>query len=572
MNNPNTVHEVSQLPHEQLKSAQSLMLNYWNNTLKFVQALKSSGFKDDQLLTQASPSVSETPGLTGYQAQTLIFNTRLRFNPAVIVMCESTENVAQAYKQAISLNLPIRVRSGGHDHEGECTGTDVILLDLSRLKEFNVKKVNDDYIANIGSGYRFFQVVPKLADNNPPLTIPHGTCATVGLAGFIQGGGWGPWTRSKGMCCESLVGATVVLGNGEVIEVNAEDDIVDANDPSHKKLLWALRGGGALSYGIVTHFKVKAFEIPDEIHRFVINWNTNDEHAQAFSTLELLSQWEDVINNASTDKLVGTNLKINAIAANSQNKPLCHPSTMYGYWQGSWQELEQFVSNHFPNSTPIHQGTDTKANYNSALMGNWSRNSLFDVLKKQKRLGSLANADGTPFTPDFDAPAPHKLTSKVVKGSGLTKNGKEQLIKSLTSDLINAKSSDLGLFSYVTLGAIAGPFYNEISEKEANARVSFPYSKSHYTIQYQTWWNESVELKEQGQNNEVYNYINRAMDWIEVSRETQIEGTEGAFISFKDSAIPTKDYFLGSYEDLMKVKERYSRDPANHLRSRKTII
>ncbi|MEM5550047.1 FAD-dependent oxidoreductase [Pseudoalteromonas neustonica] len=566
MNNQNTVHEVSQQPHEQLKSAQSLMATYWNNTLRLVQALKSLDFKDDQLLTQASPSVSETPGLTGYQAQTLIFNTRLRFNPAVIIMCESTKNVAQAYKQAISLNLPIRVRSGGHDHEGECTGTDVILLDLSRLTDFNVDKVNGDYIASIGSGYRFFQVVPKLADNNPPLTIPHGTCATVGLAGFIQGGGWGPWTRSKGMCCESLVGATVVLGNGDIVEVN---------EKSHQALLWALRGGGALSYGIVTNFKVKAFEIPEEIHRFVINWNTNDEHAQLLPTFELLSQWEDVINNASTDMLVGTNLKINAVAAEhatSEVRKLCHPSSMYGYWQGSWQALEEFVTNNFSNSTPVHQGTDTKANYNSALMSNWSRNSLYDVLKNKMHVGNLTNTDGMPFTPDFDAPAPHKLTSKVVKISGLKKEGKDQLIQSLTSDLINAKSSDLGLFSYVTLGAIAGPFYDEISEEEPNARVAFPYSKSQYTIQYQTWWNESVELKEKGQNNEVYNYINRAMDWIEVSRETQINGTEGAFISFKDSAIPTKTYFLGSYQQLIDVKEAYSKDSFNHLRSRKTII
>lgn len=551
-------------PHQQLLEAERLMATYWNQSQRFVEVLKSLGFEQAQLLTQAASPVSETAGLTEYQAQTLIFNTRLRFYPAVIVMCRTTDDVAVAYQQAIKLNLPIRVRSGGHDHEGECTGTDVILLDLSGLKEFSVEKVQDEYVATVGSGYRFFQLVPKLADTEggirPALTIPHGTCATVGLAGYIQGGGWGPWTRTRGMCCESLVGATVVLGNGEVIDVSEDNN---------RPLLWALRGGGALSYGIVTRFRVKAFEIPDEIHRFEIHWNTDD--SQALPTWDILSDWEGAINDTSTADLVGTNLKINAISTSAAPKDLtklAHPCTMYGYWNGNWDDLKIFVSQYFPGSKVVWTGTDNNENYDESLMGNWSRNSLYELSAKH----NLLDPNGVPFTPDFDEPAPHKITSKVVTREGLKKCGKEQLLCSLTSDLISSDNARLGLYSYVTLGAIVGSFYENTTQEEAHERVAFPYSTAQYTIQYQTWWNEKICQKEKGQDNFVFNYINRAMDWIDVCRDTEIEGTKGSFISFKDSSIPTEHYFPGSYEELIEVKREFSHDCNNHLRTRKTIV
>ena len=622
-------------PERQFEEVEKRIQNYWESTQKYINALLTEHeFESEKVLTLLPPSDNENQDaqrpLTAkvfqeFQAESLIFNTRLQFSPSVIVKCQSTEQVQTAYTQAIAHNLPIRVRSGGHDHEGECTGTDVVLLDLGELKHFHVDTVEcagkSEYIAHIGSGYRFYQVVPKLAAHEPPLTIPHGTCATVGLAGYIQGGGWGPWTRAKGMCCESLVGATVVLQNGEVIDVSENEN---------EDLLWALRGGGALSYGIVTEFRVKAFELPDEIHRFEINWNNDDEHAATAPTWNYLTQWEEAINDATTTHLVGTNLKINAIPKTvTYVKEVKHPGTMFGYWSGTAEELEQFASAYFPGATAVITGTDTKTNYNSGLMSDWSRNSL----SKPKELGinalQVANApdqngaEPKPFTPDFDAPAPHKITSKLVgrapdlnpnnkllsdNPAGLNDTGKAQLIQSLTSDLVFAENAPLGLFSYVTLGAIAGPFYQQEFAVKAQDRVAFPYTDSKYTIQYQTWWNTELTLSEDkvshaqqslqgmlsatdmkslGQNNPVYQFVNRALDWIEVSRDTEIEGAYGAFISFKDSSIPTKTYFQQNYDKLLTVKKHYSgfKLPIlhtrpelslyvnfNHLRTRKTIM
>ncbi|MCX2766996.1 FAD-dependent oxidoreductase [Pseudoalteromonas sp. B530] len=583
------------IPEYQLEEAQKRIDRYWRATQGFILALESKhGFSAKQLLTLLPTGDTSMERFREYQAKALIFNTRFQFSPSVIVMCNNTDDVMRAYQEAIAFNLPIRVRSGGHDHEGECSGTDVVLLDLSGLKDFSIEKEGDDYIAHIGSGYRFYQLVPKLAESGykdiPPLTIPHGTCATVGLAGYIQGGGWGPWTRAKGMCCESLVGATVILQDGSRVEVS---------ETENEDLLWALRGGGALSYGIVTEFRVKAFELPDEIHRFEINWNNEAVGSTDLATWQLLSQWEDAINDTGkgTENLVGTNLKINAIPDVSEcekssgyEKALAHPSTMYGYWQGSEKALLQFAKQYFPTAKVQVTGTDTKQNYSEALMSDWSRNSLAN-LKKLGLKGTLAaSLDGEPFTPDFDAPAPHKITSKLVRESGLTEQGKLALLRSLTSPLLFAQNAPLGLFSYVTLGAIAGKFYANDTWDDAKERVAFPYTTAQYTIQYQTWWNTelkydgSYDSKRLGQANPVYRYVNRALDWIEVSRDTTIEGAYGAFISFKDASIPTQTYFQENYEKLIEIKEEYSGFTVkldcgkevyvnfNRLRTRKTII
>jgi hypothetical protein len=39
---------------------------------------------------------------------------------------------------------------------------------------------------------------------NPPTMLVTGECLTVGLAsGFVQGGGYGPWSPLKGFCVHS---------------------------------------------------------------------------------------------------------------------------------------------------------------------------------------------------------------------------------------------------------------------------------------------------------------------------------------------------------------------------------
>ena len=66
---------------------------------------------------------------------------------------------------------------------------------------------------------------------------------TVGVAGLVQSGGFGSFSKAYGLAAASLLEAEVVTADGEVRIANA------CSDPD---LFWALKGGGGGSLGVVT--------------------------------------------------------------------------------------------------------------------------------------------------------------------------------------------------------------------------------------------------------------------------------------------------------------------------------
>jgi hypothetical protein len=551
----------------------------------------------------------------GYFKGSQVFNTRLQQNPLAIVYCETPEHVQKAFDIATKNQIPIRVRAGGHDHEGESSGTNVVTIDVSKMTSVKIDKTTK--IAEIGAGNRFICLTSKLADKD--VMIAHGTCATVCITGYTLGGGWGPWTRKVGMNCEHLKGATMILGDGS--EVRVDEDPKDGHVP---ELLWALRGGGGLSYGIVTELRIQTFDLPKELIKFELHWNHYDDKEKYpkddFPTLEILKTWEEVIKSENTSKLIGTNFKINGRPTVDEfdYKKISHGCCMYGYWEGNCDELVTFVYEWFKNVLPmgIHidgeggvhtepfekyiplvssktpltapvKGPEISFKIKTAkefyinkngLMSSWDRESFAKTQEKIKAKTRVkgkeaATLSGVPIPPDLDDPAPHKITSRFVNHEGLNDEGYKQFLLSLTSSLIQPENRGLGIFTYVTLGAIVGDYYN--SKIGKNNPTAFPYKDKLYTIQYQAWWNETNYEKidpSHFQNDSVYENTNRAMDWIDVARNFNIPNTSGSFISFKDNSIPTSVYFDKNYDKLKKIKINFSKDPYNHFRTRKTII
>ncbi len=552
--------------------------------LDFLEEMKEKLADPDQ---QIKTSTGDWFEQMDFQGACNIFNRRLQKKPWVIVYCRTEDDVQNTYKCATGKNLPIRIRAGGHDHEGECTGTNTILIDVS---EMDWVEVDENGLARIGPGNIFKNLTTKLAAEG--VMIPHGTCATVGISGFTMGGGWGPWTRKEGMCCERLVGANMVLGDGSKISVDADENGV----PS---LLWALRGGGGMSYGLVTELRIQTFKLPKVLVRFEIEWNPypeiwRDLPSKEYPTIDVVKAWERVITSTQTSQLIGTNLKVNGQPAQPSKafdvNNVYHNCVMYGYWEGTEKELKTFIKEKFASvAVPDaqikinhhHGGTDpnSKEEFGEYLMSNWAResnNKIVEALHQRQEVDLVLTPEqsdlldqGKPLPPDYDDPAPHKITSRLVDQKGLGDEGHKAMIQSLTSPLILKGNRQLGLFTYVTLGAIVGDYYHK---NPFGADSAFPYKDKQYTIQYQTWWNLETYQQLIGQNSKVNNRTNRALDWMEVARDYDIPNTSGAFISFKDSSIPTKTYFAQNYEQLKYIKENFSKDPLNHFRIRKSII
>lgn len=84
--------------------------------------------------------------------------------------------------------------------------------------------------------------------------VQGGGCATVGVAGLIQSGGFGSFSKNYGMAAAALLlEAEVVTADGAVRTTNA------CTNPD---LFWAIKGGGGGSFGVVTKVTLRTRELP----------------------------------------------------------------------------------------------------------------------------------------------------------------------------------------------------------------------------------------------------------------------------------------------------------------------
>lgn len=83
-----------------------------------------------------------------------------------------------------------------------------------------------------------------------------GTDSTVGLVGWAGAGGHGYLTGVYGMGADNILEATIVLPDG---------DVVTANEHLNADVFWAVRGGGAGTWGVITSVTVKAYPMPSVV-------------------------------------------------------------------------------------------------------------------------------------------------------------------------------------------------------------------------------------------------------------------------------------------------------------------
>jgi hypothetical protein len=93
--------------------------------------------------------------------------------------------------------------------------------------------------------------------------VQGGGCTTVGVAGLIQSGGFGSFSKNYGTAAASLLEAEVVTSDGKVRIVNA------CREPD---LFWALKGGGGGTFGVITRLTLKTHELADRAGaaRFIV--------------------------------------------------------------------------------------------------------------------------------------------------------------------------------------------------------------------------------------------------------------------------------------------------------------
>jgi FAD/FMN-containing dehydrogenase len=209
----------------------------------------------------------------GYDAARRIFSTRFdSVRPLAVAYCENADDVAKAIRWANRHGVHVRPRSGGHSYGGYSTGPGLV-ADVSRLDGVSVDAAGTT--AAVGAGARLIDVYARLWRRR--VTIPAGSCPSVGMAGLVLGGGVGFSSRAFGTTSDNLLGVRIVDAAGRVL---------DCDSSHHSDLFWACRGGGGGNFGVATSFRLRVHPV-GTVTTFVVDWPWS-QLAQAFAAWQ---QW-----------------------------------------------------------------------------------------------------------------------------------------------------------------------------------------------------------------------------------------------------------------------------------------
>ncbi len=144
--------------------------------------------------------------------------------PLIIVRPVDTRDVAIGIKVAREQYVDVSVRSGGHGYNCNSIKNGSMHFDMRRIN--HVEVFRDHYtqkpLLRMGPGSTWDRVLRLVPEEQ--FTYVHGSCSTVGVGGYLLGGGSnvaGPPMR-YGSGAENVLEYTMVTADGEVLTVDKD--------------------------------------------------------------------------------------------------------------------------------------------------------------------------------------------------------------------------------------------------------------------------------------------------------------------------------------------------------------
>jgi len=184
------------------------------------------------------------------------------WEPAFIAWPLTTAHVQILVQFAVEHNLCISVAGTGHDFLNRHSCNQGLMIRTALLKEKNWDNQNS---VRFGAGITFAEAHQSASVNNR--MVASGWSISVGIAGWSMGGGHGPFARGLGIGVDQIVEIEIVTANASVLTLNAGGTTIQDLDgtkthSSSTDFFWAIRGGGASTWGIVTAYTMHAYPIP----------------------------------------------------------------------------------------------------------------------------------------------------------------------------------------------------------------------------------------------------------------------------------------------------------------------
>jgi len=219
-------------------------------------------------------------GSPGFEERKLIMNAACTDEPAIIVVPNTDVDVSVAVKAAKDSGLPLSVRSGGHSYTCNSIKEGSLHIDMRNINSINIVQDSDSptgLVAMLDAGATWGMVLRAI----PPTSYsyPHGQCRSVGVAGYLLGGGvnWLGTYNKYGYGAESVLSMHAVLSDGRIADITPETTKITYPNQetfqhtSSNNLFFALRGAGS-SFGVVTQFKYIIHETPETLPAILLAW------------------------------------------------------------------------------------------------------------------------------------------------------------------------------------------------------------------------------------------------------------------------------------------------------------
>nr|XP_043608787.1 tetrahydrocannabinolic acid synthase-like [Erigeron canadensis] len=266
--------------------ALSSILDVTPNGGDFVNCVQSTSnnFTAMSQLIFTSVNASFLP-IWGARVNNLRFNTSSTPKPSIIVTPDNELQVRTTLLCSKRYGYELRVRCGGHDFEGLSSSADVpfVMLDLNRMRSVDVDVENAT--AWVQGGAVLGELYYAISNKTDSLYFPAGVCATVGVGGFLSGGGYGNLIRKYGTGGDNVVDVRFMNVNG----------VIQNRKTMGEDLFWAIRGAGASSFGIVLAWKLRLVPVPELVTVFLVN-KTLEEGAT-----EIVNKFQYVIPSGDRD-------------------------------------------------------------------------------------------------------------------------------------------------------------------------------------------------------------------------------------------------------------------------------
>lgn len=229
-----------------------------------------------------------TPDDPSFDRLRLAWNRAYQHHPALVVVPQSAADVATTVRFASDRRIPVVVQATGHGVARPADGA--LLLLTHRLGSVTVD--GDAWTARIGSGASWGKVISAAAPAGLAPVV--GSTPSVGAVGSTLGGGMGWLARKYGLAADHVRSIEIVTADGLIRRASPDGDT---------DLFWALRGGGAGSFGVVTAMEIDLVPVSS-----LYAGNLYYPAAMARSVSEHYREWIETAPDELTSALTFVNI------------------------------------------------------------------------------------------------------------------------------------------------------------------------------------------------------------------------------------------------------------------------